>query len=96
MKLATVMKYVPATPACFPDKLQWAAYLLQCQEYNKRASARPFTEGVGFRPAFDFCRDCLAPHRESMRRSNRCDPEVFRREAAAQQRVIPIAEAACN
>lgn len=86
IKLALVI--APPTPACFPDRMQWAAYLLQCHEYAKRPSASPFDAKGVYRPAWSFCADCTGAHALQMRNAGKCKPDAFR--------VIPIKEAACS
>lgn len=68
----------PPTPACFPDRLQWAAYLLQCQEQGRSQGQRPFDERGIFRPTFNFCSDCTRAHAEAMALERKCKPSQFR------------------
>lgn len=72
--LAEVLDAAPPTPACFPDRLQWSAYLLACQQDSKQ---KPFRAGV-YRPDFDHCRDCTLEHATRMARDDKCNPSQFR------------------
>ena len=76
MNFRQCMAAAPATPACFPDRDQWVAYLLSCHESAKRRAEKPFHEGA-YKPSFNFCVDCNAGHRLMMRASLRCDPAQF-------------------
>jgi hypothetical protein len=87
MNIKQALDAAPPTPACFGDRRQWAEYLLQCQEFTKRKSARPFTDAVVYQPAFNFCDDCTSEHALAMRQQTKCCPDLFRR-------AIPIREVA--
>lgn len=76
-----VLDAAPPTPACFPDRIQWAAYLLQAQQHAKGTG--PFRNGK-YRPEFPFCSDCTLEHTTAMSRQGKCNPSQFR--------VIPIVE----
>jgi hypothetical protein len=68
---------IPPPPPCFAPKV-WAEYLLQCQQ-DKRAAMRPFANDGEYRPAHNFCRDCLHSHAATMQLLGRCQPDHFRR-----------------
>jgi len=78
MNIQQALVASPPTPACFGDRLQWAAYLQSCQEFGKRESDRPFTDDGVFRPAWNFCTDCLSGHAKAMAHAKRCKPSQFR------------------
>jgi hypothetical protein len=82
MTLSQVIAAAPPKPACFPDSLQWAAYLLSCQESAKREVGKPFRNGE-YKPEFNFCADCDSEHRRNMSEAGRCNPKVFRIAVAA-------------
>lgn len=79
MSLAAAIDRAPPAPACFADRRSWLQYLAQSQQYNKSASARPFDVDGQYRPAWDYCRDCLHEHAAAMRADGKCDPEALRR-----------------
>jgi hypothetical protein len=76
MKIDDALRLAPAAPACFPDRLQWAAYLLQCQMESgpRKKDDIPFDPAGRYIPTFNFCRDCTREHREAMRADDRCHP----------------------
>lgn len=78
MNLRLALEAAPPTPACFPDRMQWAAYLLSCQETAKRESGKPFDNSGVFKPEFNFCADCDYDHRNRMREVEKCAPHAFR------------------
>lgn len=71
--IAQALVAAPPTPACFPDRLQWAAYLLACQQ-NKQ---KPFKAGI-YRTDFSHCDDCTLAHATHMARLDKCNPSQFR------------------
>ncbi len=73
--LRQVLEAAPPTPACFPDREQWAAYLLQAQQHAKGTG--PFRYGK-YRPEFSFCSDCTLAHATAMDRQGKCNPSQFR------------------
>lgn len=81
MNLRLALEAAPPTPACFPDRMQWAAYLLSCQGDAKREPDKPF-KGCEFKPEFkpefNFCADCDFDHRARMADAGKCAPHVFR------------------
>lgn len=82
MNFVQAMEFAPPTPACFPDRSTWAAYLLRCQESADprpiRQSERPFTDAMAFRPVWNFCCDCTPGHARSMGLMRKCKPSMFR------------------
>lgn len=77
MNFKQAQEAAPPTPACFPDRSQWAAYLLSAQT-GPRGVAVPFDARGIFNPAFNFCTDCTLAHSVAMGRKNRCNPSLFR------------------
>lgn len=77
MNLQDVLAAAPATPPCFPDRLQWAAYLLAAMDVAK-SSGRPFDPQGAFRPSFNFCADCTREQAQEMDAQDRCKPSMFR------------------
>lgn len=73
--LREVLNAAPPTPACFPDRIQWAAYLLQAQQLGKGQG--PFRNGQ-YRPEHSFCSDCTLEHATRMDRQGKCNPSQFR------------------
>lgn len=87
MNIAQALEQAPPTPACFPDRLQWAAYLLSAQE-NKRPVKRPFDDKGRFQPGFSFCADCTPAHADNMTARGKCNPGIFKS--------LPVKVIACN
>jgi hypothetical protein len=84
MNAKLIAIHAPPTPACFPDRLQWVAYLVSAQEV-KHGVVRPFKVGR-FDEAFNHCADCDPAYRRQMLGEGRCNPPVVRtahREKAA-------------
>lgn len=73
MNIKHILDVAPPTPACFPDRLQWAEFLSSAQ----RGGAKPFLRGV-YRPTFSFCSECTRDFKASMQEAGKCDPNKFR------------------
>lgn len=73
MNIADAILAAPRAPACFPDKLQWSAYLLASQDGKQK----PFIDGR-FQKAFNFCGDCTLEYATRMDHDGKCNPSVFR------------------
>lgn len=73
-----VRSAAPQAPRCFADRSSWVEYLHQSQEAGKRGTAKPFDEMGQYRPAFNFCADCLPEHARHMSDLGWCDPRALR------------------
>ena len=76
MNYKQALTVAPPTPACFPDREQWAAYLA-CAQQDKHVSRQPF-KGTTYNPAFNYCDDCTLRHSNAMAREGKCNPSMFR------------------
>lgn len=85
MTLDQVLTAAPPTPACFPDRLQWAQVLHGDQRHTK-ARVLPFRNGI-YQPAYNYCRNCTAAHESVMATAGKCHPNKYRATA-------PVTEAA--
>ena len=68
----------PRAPRCFSDRSSWVEYLYQSQTAGRRLSARPLDEAGQYRPAFNFCRDCIPDHARHMADIGWCEPRALR------------------
>ena len=73
--IAQALTHAPPTPPCFPDRMQWAAYLLQCQQASSKSPDQQPFDGYVYKPAFNFCSDCSGAHMQAMAARGRCKPE---------------------
>lgn len=72
-----IERSAPVRPNCFADRLQWVEYLQQAQRGGHRKHLQPF-DSNGYRPEFNFCRDCTDGHAERMKARGLCSPGCLR------------------
>jgi hypothetical protein len=78
MNIRLVLDVAPPTPACYPDRVMWAEYLLAAH-LSRKVYGKPFVNGV-FNPDWSYCKDCNGEHKALMQASSKCQPNKFHKE----------------